>query len=213
MPIKIFAKIVENLCDLWYYKDKLRKETIIMVLNWTSVTGADSVTNASEFLQTLSNEKVLSLDNIPPVDVDGICKSLDITIHVTDLSEIEKTHKGDISGALISTPDYNTILVNDTDPYVRQRFTIAHELAHYVLHHRPDGDNDGVFISFRGASNAIERAANRFAADLLMPRNILRKHHAEKTLPLLWTLAEEFNVSRAAMRYQLEFLGLRYYGS
>jgi len=205
MLIKKIVKFVENLCALWYYKVKLRKEAATMTLDWTSAT------NASDFLQDLNKHKNFSLDNIPPVDVEGICKVLGITIQITDLTEIEKTHKGDISGALVTTPEYSTILVNDTDPYARQRFTIAHELGHYVLHH--NDESDGVFISFRGASNPEERAANRFAADLLMPKDILRKSHAEKTLPLLWTLAEEFSVSRAAMKYQLESLGLRYYGS
>jgi len=176
-----------------------------MTLNWTNAT------NASEFLHDLNRHKNFRFDNIPPVDVESICKTLDITIHITDLTEVEKTHKGEIAGALIKTPEFSAIFVNDMDPYVRQRFTVAHELGHYILHH--NNNSDGIFISFRGASNPEERAANRFAADLLMPRDVLRKSHAEKTLPLLWKLAEEFNVSRAAMRYQLESLGLRYYGS
>ncbi|MCL2377938.1 MAG: ImmA/IrrE family metallo-endopeptidase [Defluviitaleaceae bacterium] len=176
-----------------------------MKLDWTNIA------NASEFLQKLSNENMYSHDGIPPVDVEGICKSLGITIYITDLTDVEKKHQGDVAGVLVSTSTFDTILVNDKDPHVRQRFTIAHELAHYVLHH--NHGNDGVFISFRGASNAVEREANKFAADLLMPKDILRKRHAEQTLPLLWTLAEEFAVSRAAMRYQLESLGLRYYGS
>ena len=42
-------------------------------------------------------------------------------------------------------------------PDTRKRFTLAHELGHYVLRHRTDGDKE-------------EREANCFARNLLAPR-------------------------------------------
>jgi len=169
----------------------------------------NGITTADEFFTKLE----INLDDVPPVDVVNICRKLEISIEVADMSKYENEYGSGISGALVSTPDVTTILVNNTESPVRHRFTIAHELAHYVLHRDHNSPRES-FISFRGAwSNPEERAANRFAANLLMPEKVLRKHHAEKILPLLWTLAEEFNVSQATMRYQLDSLGLRYYAA
>ena len=171
------------------------------------------VNNASSFLERLKSAGMFSYKDVPPVNVEKICEKLGITVLFEDLGEMAREHGRDnVYGALIVSPEVTAIMVNDTDHYVRQRFTIAHELAHYVLH-RDHDKPDEVFISFRGASSPEERQANRFAADLLMPKDIVRERHADKVLPLLWHLSEEFSVSQEAMRLQLESLGLRYYAA
>ena len=68
------------------------------------------------------------------------------------------------------------IFVNADHPAVRRRFTIAHEIAHYVLHERKIGDgifDDALYRS--GLPHQEEVQANALAADILMPRNRVRE--------------------------------------
>lgn len=64
------------------------------------------VTTADEFFAKLE----VNLDDIPPVDVEGICKKLGITIEVADMSDYEKEYGSAISGALVSMPEFTTIM-------------------------------------------------------------------------------------------------------
>ena len=63
------------------------------------------------------------------------------------------------------------IYVNARHHYHRQRFTIAHEIAHIVLHDHLIGDGITTDELYRsGLPNAIEWAANRFAGNILIPQ-------------------------------------------
>lgn len=161
------------------------------------------ITKASHLLNHL---KITSL----PINVEKICEDLGISITLSDFREIEATHKHVISGAIITSNDSKKIFVNIIDPPVRRRFTIAHELGHYFLHHNHEESVEITTVSFRGKSNSAEREADLFAAELLMPENMVRERHSKMALPLLWVLADNFNVSRIAMKKRLNSLGLRY---
>jgi predicted transcriptional regulator len=95
------------------------------------------------------------------------------------------------------------IFVNADHPAVRRRFTIAHEVAHYVLHEAKIGDgifDDAMYRS--GLPHREEVQANALAADILMPRKKL----AEKRSELgddVGKLAEAFWVSKQAMEIRL----------
>ena len=77
-----------------------------------------------------------------------------------------------ISGKIEREPnDRFVVTVNRNHPETRRRFTVAHEIAHFVLHRDLIGDgivNDGLYRS-ETLSDATERQANRYAADILMP--------------------------------------------
>lgn len=64
-----------------------------------------------------------------------------------------------------------SIAVNASEVFVRQRFTVAHEIAHFILHR--DKIENGELIDdtlYRsGLSSREETEANRLAADILMP--------------------------------------------
>ncbi|MBL8712367.1 MAG: ImmA/IrrE family metallo-endopeptidase [Alphaproteobacteria bacterium] len=95
------------------------------------------------------------------------------------------------------------IYVNTQHPHVRQRFTIAHELAHYILHRDQIGDgitDDALYRS--GLSNWVEAAANKQAADILMPWHLINRaiDAGASTLP---ELAALFEVSVSAMAIRL----------
>ena len=113
-----------------------------------------------------------------------------------------------ISGKLSRDGDKWVISVNKEHSRNRQRFTLAHELAHYVLHKSEEESfTDTVF--FRGMSvNNIEYAANDFAAKLLMPEDRVRRLVREGVASVE-TLAESFGVSVAAMLYRVKQLGFR----
>jgi hypothetical protein len=95
------------------------------------------------------------------------------------------------------------IYVNSKHAEVRRRFTIAHEIAHYVLHRSLIGDgieDDALYRS--KLSSAIEAEANRFAADILMPWSLLNAEIA-KGNNSVEALAKAFNVSKSSMSIRL----------
>lgn len=67
----------------------------------------------------------------------------------------------------------------------RRRFTLAHELAHAVMHQLPTGDQ--------------ESEADRFASELLMPSNAIRDELTQLDLPKLVMLKPRWGVSMAAL--------------
>lgn len=87
----------------------------------------------------------------------------------------------------------------------RDRFTIAHELGHYLLHHL-NGDQT-VRRFTRLGSNGAETQANYFAAALIMPAEQFRKAHSELGGDR-WRLARRFDVSPAAAEVRCSVLGL-----
>lgn len=112
----------------------------------------------------------------------------------------------DLSGMVrknTDSPGGFDIFVNADHPEVRRRFTIAHEIAHIVLHPHLIGDgitDDALLRS--GLSNAVEAQANRLAADILMPRARLNEYLA-KGVSSVRELAKTFQVSEQAMAIRL----------
>lgn len=95
------------------------------------------------------------------------------------------------------------IYVNKDHPETRRRFTIAHEIAHFVLHQDLIGDgitDDGLYRSNLSLTN--ETHANRFAADLLMPWHLVDRE-IKNGRDTVSELAGLFNVSMQAMSIRL----------
>jgi Zn-dependent peptidase ImmA (M78 family) len=100
--------------------------------------------------------------------------------------------------------------VNSQQAPVRQRFSVAHELGHFVLHHRDQHFIDyGVPAAVDGKTPGYnwehERGANRFAAELLMPADLVR---SDAKTTSLTRLARRYEVSQEAMGFRLANLGL-----
>lgn len=133
----------------------------------------------------------------------------------------------DISGMLVPLPKavggrHWAIVVNNSHSDVRQRFTIAHELGHVLLHGYTSTHADRSFkIRLRDSHSSEgsireEIEANRFAAELLMPSDIIRRrlrNHVFEYVPEkqasereLDRLAREFNVSKQALQIRLSSL-------
>ena len=114
-----------------------------------------------------------------------------------------------ISGLIRMDPERGgssgyAIYTNAKHPKTRRRFTIAHELGHYVLHRDEIGEgitDDALYRSRLGGP--LERQANRFAANLLMPRDLIVEA-INQGVDSVEKLAEKFEVSRSAMSICLE---------
>ena len=156
-----------------------------------------------------------------------------------------------LAGYLYITANFGCIFVNQSDRVTRRRFSIAHELGHYLLHFRPlldalkrggglaafyhsdhkkktaeseDSDEEDSFFEGRttafGESNIedflppseqMEKEADFFAGELLLPAEIVRAQTVELDLPpddLPWRMATIFLVSRSAMHRRLLELDL-----
>lgn len=113
------------------------------------------------------------------------------------------------------------VVVNDRHARVRQRFTIAHELGHLLLHKGRPVIVDHLtraHVNMRDQTSSLatsqeEIAANQFAASLLMPAEWISgavgPHLDLSTTRLVAQLAGTFDVSEQAMEYRLINLGLR----
>ena len=118
---------------------------------------------------------------------------------------------GSSEGALVRNPDNPNewgIFYNDKARPERQRFTLAHELGHFVLHRGRHAscncDKDSIYTG-TDTLKQIEREADDFASNLLMPGDLLRKRITGKRIDfhLLGELAKEFGVSLEAMCIRL----------
>lgn len=103
-----------------------------------------------------------------------------------------------------------TIEYKHSEARVRQRFTIAHELGHFALGHgtRPR-DTPAVFSS--RVSDPLEREANQFAAELLMPEGAVKQIVQSGQFSSLDEVAAVFDVSKVAMSYRLANLGVGFF--
>lgn len=150
-----------------------------------------------------------------PIDVDGIAIMLGANV-VYDPTLNHKNIIGQISflssGALISLNPFE----NSYEP--RRRFTLAHELGHLCLHSNDRGgftDSRQTMSRTESYWDRFEYEANNFAAELLMPTELileeyksLQKIGRTDRATLTNELAIKFNVSSQAMAYRLNNLNL-----
>ena len=139
------------------------------------------------------------LQSKAPVNIVGMAKYLGLSVWESkDLPEgiAGKITRDPVNGGAANY----SICVRASDSVYRKRFTIAHELAHYLLHRnlfRTELVDDELYRS--SLSNPIEAQANYLAADLLMPRHLLSPI-ANKSVA---ELASLFEVSERAMNIRL----------
>lgn len=156
-----------------------------------------------------------------PIPIEEIIKKIGLNIFEYNLGD-------DVSGVLVITNNQGTIGYNPKDNYLRQRFTMAHELGHFVMHKENAAnelfvDKDFLFKKFRNANTYTplekrqEQEANAFAAALLMPKSFIdfemdkEELSALTEVELVSELARRFKVSEVAMSYRLANLN-SYFG-
>jgi len=147
-----------------------------------------------------------------PVEIRQIMADKNIIVKDVDLPD-------NISGVLDTRGDHPIVLVQKDHGKERKRFTLAHELGHFILNSSPRGVHLDRYTFFRSNLSSIgtdieEKKANRFAAELLMPSDILWEvlsedmhdlidAEEEESLEALKELAKKFEVSVAALTIKI----------
>ena len=139
-----------------------------------------------------------------PVDVAGIARDMGLRVWEMQLPS-------GISGKIFKDPlnggdSGYSIGINSSEGFLRKRFTVAHEIAHFVLHRDKIGDelsDDAMYRS--GLSTREEVAANRLAADILMPAPLIIKMKSQGCDDES-KMAAALQVSEAAMHIRLSYL-------
>jgi len=133
-----------------------------------------------------------------PVDIDEIVRIMAIEVIIFDLPD-------SISGVYTEIAGQPYIGLNSKQSMTRRRFTIAHELYHFLTDF-DSGEIAAMIESTRGL-RLIEAYANKFAALLLMPEQPMRSLWAKGICQK--HLAEIFDVSEQAMQIRMKDLGLK----
>lgn len=163
--------------------------------------------NAAELLEKYN----ISLE--PPINLSELLKKIGISTMGVDFSEIETKvnyESGRILGAAISKGDNLTIFYRKEDTENRQRFTIAHELAHCCLHSKNLEQNHVELRENEKNKNQREKDADIFAGELLIPIESLNNVYNKLLIPSLSSLAQIFKVSSNVMAARLDYLSMPY---
>lgn len=149
------------------------------------------------------NNIIMFQENIP-VPIIKLVNSFNILVYKDN--KMDK----DISGAIINEKDIYSIYVNGNEHEHRWRFTVAHELAHFLLH--KDLINEelkGTLTDIKAANGAMyrsklysvfEKDANKLAAEILMPLNKIKELYSGNNTK---DLANQFNVSEQAVKIRV----------
>ncbi len=154
------------------------------------------------------------IDSIP-VPIDRVAKALGAQVRYSPLDE-------ELSGMVFIKDGVPIIGVNSLHHPNRQRFTMAHEIAHLHLHrehitsavHVDKQFAESVLKRDAAAATGTERLeidANQFAAALLVPRGILETMLAAAPVDVedersLEDLAKKFKVSKSSLQYRIRNL-------
>jgi hypothetical protein len=172
----------------------------------------DPVAAAKQLLAEYDSS--FGLTSTPPIPVDDIARSL-LVLWIGEADDLRSvagapTDQGRLSGLLV--PNEMTVWLDRAESarsLGRRRFTIAHEIGHFVLHAARSPRATAKYC--RGSdlerSDSIEGEANRFAAELLMPEPLLEQE-ARQCGCNIALLAERFAVSVPAMKLRLLTLDL-----
>lgn len=135
----------------------------------------------------------------PPVNPVDIARNINVGVRFVKFSGESEGVSG------LYDPSQDAILVNQDDAGVRQTFTIAHELGHKVLHEEW-AKSEAYKVLWRDlrrqTKDRWEQEANAFAANLLMPRQMVDTY---RKVPLS-VLAKIFAVSEEVAGYRLKNL-------
>lgn len=149
-------------------------------------------------------ETIQAHQEVYPVKLSTIATALGLSVKAATLPV-------GISGEIrpsIGNPNKFIIKVNRHDSDRRQRFTVAHEIGHYLLHKDQIGSGIEDDVLYRSSlSDRREAEANRMAADILMPMELidaaLERAEALGIEDVASYLADEFEVSETAMKIRL----------
>jgi len=145
-------------------------------------------------------------------DLVAICDDLGVEVYVQEFTDNK------LSGLIEKKGNIWSIFVDAKDPLVRQRFTIAHELGHYFsymagklskepLDHTGELEDRAYLTRPSEATvhDPIETEANKIAAELLMPEDVITA--MMELGDTTDEMAEKLGVSASALGFRLQYLG------
>lgn len=162
--------------------------------------------------ERLAKEALRTTGQTVPVDIMRVAECYGLLIRGQELED-------DVSGMLLVKDKRAIIGINRNHHPNRQRFTIAHEIGHYLMH----TTESQVFIEnlrlnrdelSKNGNDVREIEANAFAAELLMPTEVLRQRVGTQMIDaffddlIIRNLASEFKVSAQAMAVKLSRVNL-----
>lgn len=139
-----------------------------------------------------------------PVDVLKVATAFGLKVYESDTHLPHNT-----SGMILRAPEVGgesgyCIIVRSSEPFVRRRFTVAHEISHFILHRDKIGNSLADDTLYRSSLSSVEESeANQLAADILMPRDLIRKYASSLGVTDPSVLAKRFQVSELAMKIRL----------
>lgn len=162
---------------------------------------------SKEFNKINPEEKAIVLKYLlqAPIKLGAMAKELGLDVKKTP------TLPRNVSGQIKKAGNTYQIKINRFESPQRQRFTLAHEISHYLMHRNiidyMGGELKDNVLYRSGAPSEIEFEANRLAAQIIMPDELVKeRYHALGGVPneeILIQLAEEFKVSKVAMEVRL----------
>ncbi|WP_185226251.1 XRE family transcriptional regulator [Chryseobacterium indologenes] len=151
-----------------------------------------------EMTPELLAERVRNYFNLPSGPIRNLVNILEkrgIVVHFFDFNKDLK-----VSGVSFITPDGIPLIIIDNNiPNSRKVFTIAHELGHLLMHYK-----GGVM----GESRDLEKEANRFASEFLVPLKEIRHELFNLSDEKLFSLKSYWKVSIQSLIYKAEAAGL-----
>jgi len=156
----------------------------------------------SSVARVFASELVASLKLAAPVDLIDVARALGLEIRYCDASGFD--------GALVCSKQNHvgTVLVKKSIRELgRRKFTIAHEIAHYVLPHH---SATGSVCSSREVENwdrslsVEEIEANVFAGELLVPERLVDPtvRRERPTMSVIREMSTKFETSLTAAAYR-----------
>jgi Zn-dependent peptidase ImmA (M78 family) len=147
------------------------------------------------------------------IDVVQLAKNLGLEVYSVDLPDED-------SGCLKKGDVEPFIEVNRNHPVTRQRFTIAHEISHYIKHQDQlelAGKLDRTKNYHDDVDLAIEDEADQTAAEILMPQYLIDDYLKEKdwgkltkySSRMIEEIADQFRVSRTMAITRLRGVGIK----
>ena len=143
----------------------------------------------------------------PGDDLTALVKKLGGEVQYKDFWGGDQSDSG---STVISGEGSFIIYIARQTSYERDRFTIAHELGHYVLHYlwaKRKGKDVQAMRANRYGSDRTEWEANWFAAAFLMPEQPFQDYFSEVDGDIT-LIADKFGVSSTAARIRAQALGL-----
>lgn len=140
-----------------------------------------------------------------PIDPVQVARALGVNVWQAQMPN-------EVSGIISRLDDGGDVEVflNSEHAPVRQRFTTAHELGHFVRHRQVYGNDAPMYykrdLLASCGTDADEIFANQFAAELLMPDELVRLYARSEDE---FGLSRRFGVSLAAMGHRLSNLAVR----